>query len=134
MYRRLEFYFETSPLKTRLYFSVWCTNLSRVRQEMSNSKHFKPRNMKHIQEGMTFDRKILKQESKCAIFDQRLSDRLVLSPLVQFQSTSQILKVCSKSCITANFATDLMKGCKMQDLPLNIRGSNIINYKFIPCT
>ena len=36
MYRRLEFYFETSPLKTRLYFSVWCTNLSRVRQEMSN--------------------------------------------------------------------------------------------------
>ena len=37
MYRRLEFYSETSPLKTRLYFSVWCTNLSRVRQEMSNS-------------------------------------------------------------------------------------------------
>ena len=37
MYRRLEFYFETSPLKTRLYFSVWCTNLSRVRQEMSIS-------------------------------------------------------------------------------------------------
>ena len=35
MYRRLEFYFETSPLQTRLYFSVWCTNLSRVRQEMS---------------------------------------------------------------------------------------------------
>ena len=35
MYRRFEFYFETSPLKRRLYFSVWCSNLSRVRQEMS---------------------------------------------------------------------------------------------------
>ena len=40
MYRRLEFYFETSPLKTRLYFSVWCTNLSRVRQEMSSKNGF----------------------------------------------------------------------------------------------
>ena len=37
MYTRLEFYFETFPLKRRLYFSVWCTNLSRVRQEMSIS-------------------------------------------------------------------------------------------------
>ena len=40
MYRRLEFYFETSPLKTNLYFSVWCTNLSHVRQEMSNESLF----------------------------------------------------------------------------------------------
>ena len=35
MYGRLVFYFETSPLKRRLYFSVWCTFLSQVRQEMS---------------------------------------------------------------------------------------------------
>ena len=35
MYGRLVFYFETSPLKRRLYFSVWCTFLSQARQEMS---------------------------------------------------------------------------------------------------
>ena len=35
MYERLVSYFETSPLKRRLYLSVWCTSLSRVRQEMS---------------------------------------------------------------------------------------------------
>ena len=38
MFERVVSYFETSPLKRRLYLSVWCTSLSRVRQEMSTSR------------------------------------------------------------------------------------------------